>query len=110
MAAVTVLSDDLPDPSTLGSLTFSQPTIIYDRTGEVPLGTFQREKRRVVGYDAVPHLILDATTTAEDRTFWRNGGYDPAAILSAAAEHANGGERARRVHDHAAARSSPAAA
>ena len=90
VAAVTVLSDDLPDPSTLGSLTFAQPTIIYDRTGEVPLGTFQREKRRVVGFKEVPHLILDATTTAEDRTFWKNGGYDPAAILSAAAEHANG--------------------
>ena len=90
VAAVTVLSDDLPDPSTLGSLTFPQPTVIYDRTGEVQLGTFQREKRRVVGFDDVPHLILDATTTAEDRSFWENGGYDPAAILSAAAEHANG--------------------
>jgi membrane peptidoglycan carboxypeptidase len=90
VAAVTVLSQDLPDPSTLGSLTFAQPTVIYDRTGQVVLGTFQREKRRVVTYDDVPHLILDATTTAEDRSFWENGGYDPAAILSAAAEHANG--------------------
>ena len=25
--------NDLPDPSTLGSLTFAQPTVIYDRTG-----------------------------------------------------------------------------
>ena len=90
VAAVTVLSQDLPDPSTLGSLTFAQPTVIYDRTGQMVLGTFQREKRQVVSYDDVPNLILDATTTAEDRTFWKNGGYDPAAILSAAAEHANG--------------------
>jgi membrane peptidoglycan carboxypeptidase len=90
VAAVTVLSQDLPDPSTLGSLTFAQPTVIYDRTGQVALGTFQREKRRVVSFDDVPHLVLDATTTAEDRSFWENGGYDPAAILSAAAEHANG--------------------
>jgi membrane peptidoglycan carboxypeptidase len=90
MAAVTVLSEDLPDPSTLGSLTFSQPTVIYDRSGEVQLGVFQREKRRVVTYDEVPHLVLDATTTAEDRSFWENSGYDPAAILAAAAENANG--------------------
>ena len=89
-AAVAVLSNDLPDPSALGAMTFSQPTRIYDRTGEVQLGTFQREKRRVVAYDDVPRLVLDATTTAEDRTFWDNVGFDPAAIAAAAAENASG--------------------
>jgi len=38
----------------------------------------------------VPHLVLDATTTAEDRTFWSNGGFDLEAILSAIAENASG--------------------
>ena len=90
VAAVGILSSDLPDPSSLGSLTFAQPTVIYDRTGEVQLGVFQREKRRVVAFADVPHLVLDATTTAEDRSFWKNGGFDPAAILAAAAENANG--------------------
>jgi membrane peptidoglycan carboxypeptidase len=90
VAAVGALSTDLPDPATLGSLTFSQPTVIYDRTGEIQLGVFQREKRRVVTYKEVPHLVVDATTTAEDRSFWTNAGFDPAAILAAAAENANG--------------------
>ncbi len=89
-AAVAVLSNDLPDPSALGGMTFAQPTRIYDRTGDVQLGTFQREKRRVVAYDDVPRLVLDATTTAEDRTFWDNVGFDPAAIAAAAAENASG--------------------
>ncbi|MFL5769621.1 MAG: transglycosylase domain-containing protein [Chloroflexota bacterium] len=89
-AAVAVLSTDLPDPSTLGKLTFSQPTVVYDRTGTVQLGLFQQEKRRVVAYDDVPKLVLDATTTAEDRTFWQNAGFDPGAIVSAIAQNASG--------------------
>ena len=89
-AAVTVLSQNLPDPSNLAALTFDQPTIVYDRTGQIQLGRFQREQRRVVTYDEVPKLVVDATTTAEDRTFWDNEGFDPAAILSAAADNATG--------------------
>ena len=93
-AAIGVLSADLPDPSRLESLTFAQPTVVYDRSGKVELGRFQREERRVVAFDDVPRLVLDATTTAEDRTFWANAGFDAPAILSAAVEGASG-ERER---------------
>jgi membrane peptidoglycan carboxypeptidase len=93
-AAVGALSEGLPDPTNLGALTFAQPTTVYDRTGTIQLGRFQREQRRVVGFDEVPKLVLDATTTAEDRTFWDNGGFDPAAIAAAVAGNASsGGER-----------------
>ena len=34
-ATVAYLSEDLPDPSELETLTFAQPTILYDRYGEV---------------------------------------------------------------------------
>jgi membrane peptidoglycan carboxypeptidase len=88
--AVAALSGDLPDPAQLGNLTFSQPTIIYDRTGKVELARFEREQRRVVTYAEVPSLILDATTTAEDRSFWTNDGYDPTAIVAAAVQNASG--------------------
>ncbi len=89
-ATVAYLSEDLPDPSELESLTFAQPTILYDREGEVELGRFQTVERRVIAYDDVPRLVLDATTTAEDRTFWENAGFDAQAILSAIAENASG--------------------
>ncbi|MDX6585497.1 MAG: penicillin-binding protein, partial [Solirubrobacterales bacterium] len=91
VAAVGVLSDGLPDPANLSSLSFSEPSVVYDRTGKVELGRFQQEQRRVVAFDEVPKMILDATTTAEDRTFWENDGFDPAAILSAVAGNASGG-------------------
>ena len=90
VAAVAALSSDLPDPTNLGALTFAQPTTVYDRTGKIQLGRFQREQRRVVSYEEVPKLVLDATTTAEDRTFWENSGFDPAAILGAVADNAAG--------------------
>jgi membrane peptidoglycan carboxypeptidase len=91
VAAVQVLASDLPDPSGLDDLAFAQPTIVYDRSGSIELGRFEREERRVVDYGDIPHLVLDATTTAEDRTFWENNGFDPAAILAALAENAGSG-------------------
>ena len=83
------LANGLPDPTQLANLTFSQPTIVYDRTGTVELARFEREKRKVVAYEDVPQLVLDATIAAEDRTFWENDGYDPAAILAAAVDNAS---------------------
>jgi membrane peptidoglycan carboxypeptidase len=90
VTTVTVLSDGLPDPAQFEDLQFDQPTIVYDRTGNVELGRFERVQRRVVTYDQLPHLVVDAATSAEDRTFWTNEGYDPAQILSAAAENIAG--------------------
>jgi membrane peptidoglycan carboxypeptidase len=90
VSALGVLSSDLPDPSDLRKIAFAQPTIVYDRDGKVELGRFQDQRRRVIGYDDIPALILDATTTAEDRSFWDNPGIDPAALISAVAENASG--------------------
>jgi membrane peptidoglycan carboxypeptidase len=89
-AVIGALSTELPDPASLMTIRYPQPTIIYDRTGKVELGRFAQEERRVVTFDQVPKLVLDATTTAEDRTFWSNEGYDPAAIVAAIANNASG--------------------
>ena len=85
---VEALSANLPDPALLLNLTYSQPTIVYDRTGKIELARFQQENRRTVTFEELPHLVLDATTTAEDRSFWQNSGFDPAAIVSALAGNA----------------------
>ena len=89
-SAVTVLSVGLPDPGGLESMTFAQPTVVYDRSGTVELGRFQRESRRLVAFGDVPELVLDSTTTAEDRSFWANSGFDVPAIMSALAQGASG--------------------
>jgi membrane peptidoglycan carboxypeptidase len=89
------LTAGLPDPANLEGLTFSQPTILYDRTGTVELARFEQQDRRVVTYAELPSLVLDATTAAEDHTFWVNDGFDPGAIAAAALQNLGGdsGER-----------------
>ena len=90
MTLVSALGGGLPEPTELERLVFPQPTIVYDRTGTVELARFQQEGRRVVTYEEIPILVLDTTTTAEDRSFWENAGFDPAAIVSAIAGNVSG--------------------
>jgi peptidoglycan glycosyltransferase len=93
-STLSFFSTGLPDPGALDDLSFVQPTIVYDRAGKVELGRFEDQRRRVLGFDDLPRTVLDATTAAEDRTFWANPGVDVAALISAAAENASGtGER-----------------
>jgi membrane peptidoglycan carboxypeptidase len=89
-SVVNALAAGLPDPTNLAGLTFDEPTIIYDRSGTVELARFELQNRRVVAFGDIPKLVLDATTTAEDRTFWLNGGFDPGAILAAAVQNLTG--------------------
>jgi membrane peptidoglycan carboxypeptidase len=85
-ATVTTLAqleEGLPDVRQFEQLTFSQPTVIYDRKGTTPLAHFQAERRTVVTFDQIPHVVLDATVATEDHTYWTNAGYDPKAIMAA---------------------------
>lgn len=93
VASYRYLAADLPDPSALETLTFAQPTIVYDRSGGVELGRFQSKDREVVDFRDVPELVLDATIVAEDRTFWENDGFDPTAMIAAAIETLQGDGR-----------------
>jgi membrane peptidoglycan carboxypeptidase len=75
---------DLEDPKALlRGLNFSQQTVLYDRTGTVQLAAFGSEHRRVLKFEEIPNVVLDSTTSTEDKTFWSNTGFDPAAVLSA---------------------------
>ena len=93
MSSIATLSQDLPNPEALSTLSFDEPTLVYDRTGKVQLGRFERAARHVVDYRQIPALVLDATTTAEDRTFWANDGYDVQAMVAAAIETLQGDGR-----------------
>ena len=100
VSSIAALSQDLPDPQALSTLSFDEPTLVYDRTGKVQLARFQRASRQVVDYRDIPRLVLDATTTAEDRTFWANDGYDVHG-------DGRGGDRRRSRATGAAPRRSP---
>jgi membrane peptidoglycan carboxypeptidase len=87
VAAVDVYatySRDLEDPrALLQSIDYNQKTILYDRTGLVQLAAYGSENRRVLKFADIPNVVLDATTSAEDKTFWSNTGFDPTAVLAA---------------------------
>ncbi|MEA2676530.1 MAG: hypothetical protein QOJ81_671, partial [Chloroflexota bacterium] len=80
------MESELPPVSNFEQLDFAQPTLVYDRTGTIELARFQIERRRVVAFEDIPKVLLDATIAVEDQTFWDNEGYDPNAIVSAALE------------------------
>lgn len=87
-------SKDLQDPKELlQNIDFHQQTVLYDRTGTVQLAAFGSENRRVLKFSDIPNVILDTTTSTEDKTFWSNTGFDPAAILSAVRDAVSGTPR-----------------
>ncbi len=85
---------DLPDPrQALEALTFEQQSSVYDRTGKVLLAKFGTDRREIVKFADIPPALIDATTSIEDRTFWENSGFDPAAFVSAAIDTIQGNDR-----------------
>jgi penicillin-binding protein 1A len=87
-------SRDLGDPrELLQTNPYNQQTILYDRTGQVQLAAYGSENRRVLKFAEIPNVVLDATTSAEDKTFWTNTGIDPAAVLSAFRDAVSGRPR-----------------
>ncbi|HZC33927.1 MAG TPA: transglycosylase domain-containing protein [Candidatus Bathyarchaeia archaeon] len=93
-AAYNYYSQGLPDPrDTLSNLTFDQQTVITDRTGKVELARLGDFKRQVVTFAQIPPEMLDATTAIEDKDFWSNPGFDPAAFISATLDTLTGHPR-----------------
>jgi penicillin-binding protein 1A len=90
----TTYSKDLQDPKTLlEHLNFNQKTTLYDRTGAIALATFGTENRRVLAFKDIPDVVLDTTTSAEDKTFWTNAGFDPRQFVAAIADTIAGNAR-----------------
>ncbi|HET9497229.1 MAG TPA: transglycosylase domain-containing protein, partial [Candidatus Limnocylindria bacterium] len=78
---VTVLEEYAPDE---GSMVVS--------ADERELATFAETNRRVVDYEQIPTVIVDATVAAEDHTYWENPCVDPRAIVRAMLQNVSAGE------------------
>src|SRR5512140_91274 len=74
VSAYQYLSQGLPDPSRLDAITFTSQTVVYDRTGNIQLAKLGSDRRSVVQFKDIPEGLIDATTAAEDKTFWQNAG------------------------------------
>jgi membrane peptidoglycan carboxypeptidase len=84
---------ELPNPRTLTTYVLPEETVILDRTGKRELARFGDARREVVTFEEIPPLVLDATTSIEDKTFWENAGFDPVAIIAAGLDSLRGNSR-----------------
>ena len=105
VAAVTVLSDGLPDPTNLGALTFAQPTIVYDRTGKIQLGRVPA--RAAPGRRVSTRSRSSSSTRRRPPRTGRSGrtaASTPPRSSARSPTTPPGTERPRGVDDHPAAR------
>ncbi len=54
-----------------------------------------RQKRRVVHYNDIPRILVDAVTSAEDKRFFQHAGFDPLRIIKAMFEDVREGRKAQ---------------
>jgi peptidoglycan glycosyltransferase len=87
------LANGLPPTSRLEEFALAEESIVYDRTGEIELARFGEFRRELVAFDDIPAVVLDATTAVEDKSFWTNPGFDPAAIIASGIDALRGNPR-----------------
>jgi len=81
----------LPDPSDIEKFELSEGSRMVSSDG-VELASFAAEQRRVIPFDEMPQLIVDAQVAAEDQSFWTNPCIDFKGILRAAIQNFQAGE------------------
>ena len=94
VSSIATLSQDLPDPEALvdALVRRADARLRPDREGASSLASSAPRARSSTTARSRA-LVLDATTTAEDRTFWANDGYDVQAMVAAAIETLQGDGR-----------------
>jgi penicillin-binding protein 1A len=88
---------NLPSAETLLTYQPPLPTNVRGIDGE-PVQTFARERRVELSFDEFPQTLVDAFTSAEDKTFFTHGGIDFPGLVGAVGDYISkvgSGERAR---------------
>src|SRR5437867_3084294 len=79
------LMSTLPPINQLDSKLAFHDTLIYDRNGKLLADEGNGgDHRQDVTLNQVSPMLVKATVDIEDRTFWKNPGYDPQSIIRAA--------------------------
>jgi penicillin-binding protein 1A len=88
---------NLPSADTLLTYQPPLPTNVRGIDG-LPVQSFARERRVELSYDEFPQPLVDAFTSAEDKTFFKHGGIDYPGLVGAVGDYISkvgSGERAR---------------
>lgn len=87
----TAYAGSLPDVTDLEKYAPDEGSVVVSADGR-ELATFAATNRRVVDFDEIPDVLVDATVSAEDHTFWDNPCVDPRAIVRAMLQNVSAGE------------------
>lgn len=79
-----VFLQGLPNPGELSLRDIAQTTKIYDRNGTLLYQVFANQNRTLVPLSSIPKNLKNATIAIEDKDFYKNPGFDIAAIVRAA--------------------------
>ena len=93
----TVVTWDLPDANKLLTYEPPLPTMVRGSDGEI-VDTYARERRVELQFQDFPPQLLNAYTSAEDKTFWTHGGVDIGGLVGAVFDYVTklgSGQRAK---------------
>ena len=91
-----LLGRDLPDAKQLVNYQPALPTVVRGIDGEI-VGRYERERRVQLQFKDLPPQLLNAYTSAEDKTFWTHNGIDVGGFIGAVIDYTSklgSGERA----------------
>ncbi|HEY5657159.1 MAG TPA: PBP1A family penicillin-binding protein [Myxococcota bacterium] len=74
---------DLPDLRSVADYRPPLASYVFDREGR-PIGSYFKERRRLISYERVPEHVVQAFVAGEDSTFFEHKGIDYQSILRAA--------------------------
>lgn len=74
---------------------FKESTVIYDKDGNEIYTIFKDGKRTNIPYTEISQIIIDATVSTEDRTFFENPGIDILGLVRVGATYITGGRFGR---------------
>ncbi|HSQ95274.1 MAG TPA: transglycosylase domain-containing protein [Croceibacterium sp.] len=82
----TVVSWDLPDANKLLTYEPPLPTVVRGYDGGI-VYSYAREHRVQLQFQDFPTQLINAYTSAEDKTFWTHGGVDIGGLLGAVLDY-----------------------
>ncbi len=92
----TLIARDLPDAETLLDYEPNLPSVVRGADGEI-VHRYERERRVELQFGDFPTQLVNAYTSAEDKTFWSHNGIDAGGFVGAVIDYASkigSGERA----------------
>src|SRR3569623_619560 len=79
---------NLPDAKMLLTYEPPLPSVVRGYDGEI-VDTYARERRVQLQFKDFPPQLVNAFTSAEDKTFWTHGGVDIGGLIGAVIDYAN---------------------